>query len=93
MYAQTFELPGPERAERLHRAISAELLPALRTERGFSGALSLIRPETGEMLLLVFWETEDLAKRPLHPCLAALLDELGTAGATSGTLWEVGARA
>ena len=95
MYAQVFELPGAEQSERLNRSIHGELVPALRTEGGFCGALSLVRRETGEMLLLVFWETESEAARPLLPCLAALLDELGTAGRSSGLpeIWEVGARA
>jgi hypothetical protein len=47
------------------------------------------------MLLLVFWETESEAARPLHPALTALLDGLGTAEPTScmPELWEVAARA
>jgi hypothetical protein len=95
VYAQVFELPGTGRSERLDRSINGELLPALRTEEGFCGALSLIRRETGEMLLLVFWETENETASPLHPRLAALLDEIETAGPTSRTpkVWEVGARA
>ena len=95
MYAQVFELPGAERSERLSRTIKGELLPALRTAEGFCGALSLVRRETGEMLLLVFWETESEAAHPLHPALTALLDGLGTAAPTScmPELWEVAARA
>ena len=86
MYAQVFELLGPDRGEPLNRSIYGDLLPALRTEDGFCGALSLVRRETGELLLLVLWETEDEAAPPLPPCLAAL---------TGGTpaIWEVGARA
>ena len=92
MYAQVFELPGAERRARLSRSIHCELIPALRTEDGFCGALSLMRRETGELLLLVFWETENEAARPLLPCLAALLDELGATSDVS-RIWEVGARA
>ena len=86
MYAQVFELLGAERGEHLNRSIYSELLPALRTEHGFCGALSLVRRERGELLLLVLWETEDEAAGPLPPRLAAL---------TGGTpeVWEVGARA
>jgi hypothetical protein len=87
VYAQVFVLPA-ERSESLNRSIHGELIPALRTEGGFCGALSLVRPETGEMLLLVFWETEDEAARPLLPCLAALFDE-----SVLPDIWEVGARA
>jgi len=94
VYAQVFQLCA-EQSERSTGSISGELLPALRTEAGFCGALSLVRRETGEMLLVVFWETENEAVRPLPPRLAALLAELGTAGPTAGvpTIWEVGARA
>jgi hypothetical protein len=95
MHAQVFELLGAERSERLNRLIDDELLPALRTEVGFCGALSLVRGETREMLLLVFWETEKEAARAVLPCLAALLDELGMTAGASATpkIWEVGARA
>lgn len=95
MYAQVFELLGSERGERLSQSVCGELLPALRTEDGFCGALSLVRRETGELLLLLFWETEDEAARPLPPRLAVLLDGLGTVEATScrPAIWEVGARA
>lgn len=86
MYAQVFELLGPEPGECLNRSIYCDLLPVLRTEDGFCGALSLLRRETGELRLLVLWETEAEAAGPLPPLLAAL---------TTGTpeIWEVGARA
>jgi hypothetical protein len=95
VYAQLFELPGAEPSARLERSINDELLPALRSEEGFCGALSLVRRGTGEMLVLVFWETEYQAASPLHPSVTVLLGNLGAAGPTSGvpTLWEVGARA
>jgi hypothetical protein len=95
VYAQVFELPGAGQSERLNRSINGELLPALRSAEGFSGALSLVQRERGEMLLVVFWETESDAAGPLHPSLAALLDELGTSGPASclPELWEVAARA
>jgi hypothetical protein len=95
VYAQVFELLNPERGELLNRSIYGELLPALRTEEGFCGALSLVCRETGELLLLVLWETEDEAARPLAPSLAALVEGRGIGGTTSGRpeIWEVGARA
>jgi len=86
VYAQLFRLLGAEQGEPLNRSIYGELLPALRTEDGFCGALSLLHRETGELLLLVLWETEDEAARPLPPCLAAL------AGGRP-EIWEGGARA
>jgi hypothetical protein len=95
VYAQVFELPGVERSERLDRAIQCELLLALRSEDGYCGALTLTRREPGELLLLVFWETEDQAVRALVPSLVAFLAEVGATGSTGGSpeVWEVGARA
>jgi hypothetical protein len=94
LYAQVFELPGAERSDLLSRAIQNELLPALRSEKGFCGALTLVRPDAGEMLLLVFWETETQAV-PLVPALVGFLDEAGATGSTCDLprVWEVGARA
>jgi hypothetical protein len=85
VHAQIFECDSG--AERTNAAVSRELIPALRTEDGFSGAVSLIDEQTGAILLLVFWETEDEATRPLPPALAALV------GGVRPRVWEVGARA
>jgi hypothetical protein len=95
LYAQVIELPGAEGHERLGRAVQNELLPALRGENGFSGALTLVRRDAGEMLLLVFWETETQAVHPLVPALVGFLDEFGATGSTTDLprVWEVGARA
>ena len=93
MYAQVFQLPG-QGDSRLGRAVQSDLLPALRGENGFSGALTLVRRDTGGMLLLVFWETETQAV-PLVPALVGFLDEAGATGSTCDLprVWEVGARA
>jgi hypothetical protein len=96
VYAQAVSLSGVPWSERLERAIQCELFLALRGEDGFSGALSLVRREAEEILLLVFWETESQAAAgPGVPSLAAFLDEAGTAGSTESPpgVWEVGARA
>lgn len=96
MYAQTLEGDGRGRTERLNEIIGRELLPALRTEPGFCGALSLIDGETETVLLVVFWETGEEATRPLPPYFAALLAELvvtDPAAVHLSRVWEVGARA
>jgi hypothetical protein len=85
MHAQIFEYDGG--AERSNAAVSRELIPALRTEAGFSGAISLSAQQTGAMLLLVFWETEEEANRRPPPALAAVV------GSIQPRVWEVGARA
>ncbi len=94
MYAQALELGGGT-SESLTQIICRELLPALRIERGFSGALSLVDRETENMLLLVFWETEEEAARRLPPTFAALLAKLGLPdpAAYMPRVWEVSARA
>ena len=76
MYAQALELGGGT-SEDLRQVICRELLPALRIERGFSGALSLVDRQTENTLLLVFWETEKQAARRLPPTFASLLAKLG----------------
>jgi hypothetical protein len=95
VYAQVFELSRAGWTERLDRSINCELLPALRSAEGFCGALNLVRRESREMLLVVFWETESEAVGPLHPSLAALFDEFGAAGLANRMpeIWEVSARA
>ncbi len=94
MYAQALE-GSCNPTEDLSQIICRELLPSLRAERGFSGALSLIDRQTGSTLLLVFWETEEEAVRPLPPYFAALVARLGIPdpAAYAPRVWEVGARA
>ena len=94
MYAQTFEGGGAQ-TDRLNQAICRELLPALRGERGFSGAVSLIDPKTDAAVVLVFWATKEEAASPLPPYFASFLTELGVADPATYTprIWEVGARA
>jgi hypothetical protein len=93
VYAQTLEGTCP--AECLSAAFRDELLPALRTQPGFSGALSLLDRGTGRAVVLVFWETEEEARRVLSPFFAGLLARLGVSDAATYApeVWEVGARA
>jgi hypothetical protein len=92
VYAQALE--GADTA-RLNEIVQRELLPALRTEPGFSGALSLVDHATGRAVVLVFWETEDEAARLLPPYYAGLLAalELPDPETYAPPIWEVGARA
>ena len=93
MYAQALHVGGG--SEDLSQIICRELLPALRAERGFAGALSLVDRETSDTLLLVFWETEEEAARPLPPYLTSLLARQGVPDPATfmPRVWEVGARA
>jgi hypothetical protein len=99
MYAQVVEGgTTPDRREQLDRLLLDELLPALREEPGFSGALSLVDPVTGNGMVLVFWETEEQACRAPSQCgrrcrqALAAIARLSTAGLPPISIWEVNAR-
>jgi hypothetical protein len=100
MYAQLIRGSWVQgRLDELDAAIRAELLPALRDELGFSGALSLVETRTKCILLIVFWETEAEAARPAAACDERLADALRAVGslgcpeADAPEIWEVRARA
>ena len=100
MYAQLIEIgTTPERIDELGSVVGRDLVNALRSEPGFSGALTLVQRAAGRLLLLILWETGDEAERPLVDCGAPLLDALSTvaqfAASDPGpaTVWEVYARA
>ena len=94
MYAQVLEGRAlPERRPELERIIRNKLIPALREEEGFCGALHLVDCNTDETRIILCWETEEQAARP--PCksnlaaLGAVCSEFGV----RYSVWEVGARA
>jgi hypothetical protein len=94
MYAQV--LVGralPERRPELERIIRSKLIPALRAEDGFCGALHLVDCNTDETRIIVCWETEEQAARP--PCSSNLAALEGVCSELDGrfSVWEVGARA
>jgi hypothetical protein len=99
MYAQLIEMrPEPERLEILERLVRHELMPALREQPGFCGALCLTDREQANSLLVLLWETEDEAARPLARYAAlfgqtvATVTELLASRSCSLTVWEVDAR-
>ena len=95
MYARLIESASqPARVDELNRVIRRELVTALRTARGFCGALNLLDRETGAGLLLVLWETDEEAARPLGPLLTAVeaVAELAAGDLSASTVWEVSAR-
>src|SRR3954452_7695333 len=99
MHAQVIEIRlEPAQLEVVERLIRGELVPALREQSGFCGALHLTAQERSEALLVVLWETEDDANRPhafstdgAEPVAASIIDLLALR-AGSVTLWEVDAR-
>ena len=90
MHAQVIELQlEPDGLDELERFVRSELVPALREQQGFCGALNLADRERGETLLVLLWETEDEAARPLAQRVTGLL----AARPCSVTVWEIDKRA
>jgi hypothetical protein len=98
MYAQILEGgTTASRSTELRRVIQTQLLPALRAEPGFSGALNLVEGGTGSTMTVMFWETEEQAAEwstrlgtPLARALAAVAGLLSKAPRLS--VWEVDCR-
>jgi hypothetical protein len=93
MYARLIETETtPARVDELAVAIRRELVTALRGQHGFSGALSLIDRTSARSLLVVLWETELEAGRPLVDCNAPILATFSCSTPLGSTVWEVCAR-
>ena len=100
MHAQLIEGgTTPERRGEMDRIVTDELLPALDAEPGFTGALNLVDRGTGDALMIILWEDENQARRPLSDYGSAFLKALANIAAIStGTrrpisVWDVNARA
>jgi len=98
MHAQVIE--GGTTLE--HRAemdaiVTDQLLPALEREPGYSGAMNLVDRDTGKAMMIVLWEREEQAKRPLPEYGDAFLRALAAITAISTgqrkpiTVWDVNA--
>jgi hypothetical protein len=99
MYAQLIEGgTTPERRTDMDRIVTDEMVPALEAEPGFAGALNLVDRGNGDALMIILWETDAQARRPLSDYGSAFLKALANVAAIStGTrrpisLWEVNAR-
>jgi hypothetical protein len=66
MYAQLIEGgTTPESRTEMDRIVTDEMIPALKAEPGFSGALNIVDRSSGNAMMLVLWETEAQARRAL----------------------------
>ena len=89
----------PELRTKMDRIVTDEMIPALRDEPGFAGALNVVDRDSGDAMMIVLWETEAQARRALSEYGAAFLKALASIAAIStGTrnpisVWEVNARA
>jgi hypothetical protein len=99
MFAQLIEARlSRTRLRMLEQIVRGELMPALREEPGFCGALSLTDRSKAESLLVLLWETEEQASRPLTPGAPPFANSSTTVSALRAsescvvTIWEVDAR-
>lgn len=95
MYAQVLtEGATAERCGELDAAIRDRLMPSLRTQEGFCGALHLLSRGNGEAMLIVFWETEEQAGRVTSlDEMAALAPPVAGGRPGHASVWEVTQRA
>ena len=99
MYAQLVRsrVTNEKRAT-AHGIVADELIPALRDEPDFAGALSLVNAGTGDTMMIVLWHSAGHARRPLGANgTKALAPVLRVAGFSPGdpgstSLWEVTVR-
>ena len=59
MFARVTQyLVSPEHLQQGRRAVEDHVVPALRMQAGYGGGLLLGNPESGKMLTVSLWETE-----------------------------------
>jgi hypothetical protein len=87
MYAQLIEGgTTPDRRAEMDRIVTDQLIPALKAEPGYAGAINLIKTTSGEGVMIVLWQTPQQAHRPLADYGAAFLKALAQiAGISTGT--------
>jgi hypothetical protein len=89
----------PELRTKMDRIVTDEMIPALRDEPGFAGALNVVDRASGDAMMIVLWETEAQARRELSEYGGAFLQALANVVAISTgnrrpmSVWEVNARA
>jgi hypothetical protein len=98
MYAQLIQggTTPAHRAE-MDAIVCDELIPALEQEPGYTGAMNLVDRGDGDALMIVLWQTEEQAKRPLPEYGPAFLRALAAIAAISTgqrqpiSVWDVNA--
>jgi hypothetical protein len=99
MYAQVVQggTTLENRAE-MDRIVVEEMIPALEAEPGFRGAMNLVDREDGKGMMIVLWDSEEQARRPLNEYgpsfLKALADvtTISTGNRAPIGVWDVNAR-
>jgi hypothetical protein len=87
MYAQLIEGgTTPELRAEINRIVTDELIRALEAVPGYAGAINLANPTSGDGVLIVLWQTQEQANRPLAEYGASFLKVLAQiAGISTGT--------
>jgi hypothetical protein len=85
----------PDKRDEMNGAVTELLIPALRSEPGFRGAVNLEDRVTGHGMMVTFWDTEDQAlRRPsgttFDEALAAIL-QISTGERAPMSCWHVNA--
>jgi hypothetical protein len=100
MYAQVIEGgTTPDRRTEMDAIVVDRLIPALEAEPGYTGALNLVDRESGEAMMVILWDEEAQARRPLPEYGPGFLKALAAITAISTGqrkpigVWEVNARA
>jgi hypothetical protein len=90
---------APAMRPELERLIREQLLPALREEDGFCGALHLVNSDTDHTIMVVCWETEEQARCPQSEYRASsvaaprAIAAIATEFLGRSSVWEIDARA
>jgi heme-degrading monooxygenase HmoA len=84
-----------DKRNEMNGAVTELLIPALRSQPGFRGAVNLEDRVTGHGMMLTFWDTEDQALRPpgspaFHQALSAVL-QISTGERAPTSCWHVNA--
>ena len=100
MYAQVIQGgAAPEQRAAMDRVVHEEVIPALNEEPGFTGALNLVDRDTGNAMMVVIWQEEQQARRPLPEYGRRFLQALASVVAISSgnrapmSVWDVNALA
>ena len=100
MYAQVIQGgAAPAQRAEMDAVVHEQLIPALNEEPGFSGALNLVDRETGKAMMVVIWQEEEQARRPLPEYGRRFLQALASIAAISSgnrapiSIWDVNALA
>jgi hypothetical protein len=100
MYAQVIQGgAAPQQRAEMDAIVHEQMIPALNEEPGFTGALNLVDRDSGNAMMVVIWQEEEQARRPLPEYGRRFLQALASIAAISSgnrapiSIWDVNALA